>query len=67
LLALVSSHNFEIVRNYTYLHTILTNKNELKPQLEKNNYEYKLSIVCTLPPLKNQSGIRDEKNMSVRY
>ena len=29
------TYNFEIVKEYTYLGTILTNKNELRPEIEK--------------------------------
>jgi hypothetical protein len=34
----LGTYNFEIMRDYTYLGTILTNKNELGPELKKKNY-----------------------------
>jgi hypothetical protein len=37
----VGTYNFEIVKYYTYLFTVLTNKNELRPELEKKNYKCK--------------------------
>ena len=37
-------YNFEIVKDYTYLDKILTNKNELRPQTENKDYECKQSV-----------------------
>jgi hypothetical protein len=52
--------NFEIVKHCTYLAKILTNKNELRPEIEKRitnvNTAYELR-----PLLKSQSVIRAEK------
>jgi hypothetical protein len=31
----IGTYNFAIVKDYTYFHTILTNKNELIPEIEK--------------------------------
>jgi hypothetical protein len=31
----LGKHNFEIVKDCTYLGTSLTNKNELRPEIEK--------------------------------
>jgi len=31
----IGIHNFEIVNVHTYISTILTNKNEVKPEIEK--------------------------------
>jgi hypothetical protein len=31
----LSTCNFDIVKDYTYLDTVLTNENELKPEIEK--------------------------------
>jgi len=30
----LGTYNFEIVKDYTYIGTILTNKNELRPEIE---------------------------------
>jgi hypothetical protein len=44
----LGTHNFEIVKDYTYLGTILANKNEFRPEIEKRianaNRAY---ILCT--------------------
>jgi len=37
----IGTYNFEKVIYYTYLFTVLTNKNELRPELEKKNYKCK--------------------------
>jgi hypothetical protein len=37
----LSTCNFEIVKDCTYIGTILTNKNELRPEIVQNNYECK--------------------------
>jgi hypothetical protein len=39
-----NSYTFEIVKDYTHIAAILTNKSELRPEIEKNNYKYKYSI-----------------------
>jgi hypothetical protein len=31
----LATYNFEIVKDYTYLGTLLTNNNELRPEVEK--------------------------------
>jgi len=31
----LGTYNFAIVKDYTYFHTVLTNKNELRPEIEK--------------------------------
>jgi hypothetical protein len=34
----LGTYNFETMRNYTYLGTILINENELRPEIKKKNY-----------------------------
>jgi len=36
----LGTYNFEIVKNYTYLGAILTNKYELRPEIKKENYRF---------------------------
>ena len=56
----LGTFNFEIVKGFTYLGTILTNKNELRPEIEKeNNYE-RISI-STKEPICTQSRKLDTK------
>jgi hypothetical protein len=43
----LGTYNFEIVKDYTNLDKILTNKNELRPEIENKYYECKYSIQCT--------------------
>jgi hypothetical protein len=40
----LGTYNIEIVKDNTYLDTILTNKNELRPEIEKN-YELKIEHI----------------------
>jgi ribosomal protein S2 len=55
----LGTHNFETVKDYTYLGTILTNKKRIKTSELKKNYECKLSILGTSSsskqPISNQS------------
>lgn len=37
----IGTSNFEIVKYCIYLFTVSTNKNELRPELEKKNYKCK--------------------------
>jgi hypothetical protein len=37
----IGIYSLEIVQDYTYIGTILTNKNELRPEIEKNNFKCK--------------------------
>jgi len=34
----LGTYNFDIMRDYMYLGTILINKNDLRPEIKKNNY-----------------------------
>jgi len=43
----IGAYNFEIGKYYTYLFKVLTNKNELRPELEKKSYKCKYNILCT--------------------
>jgi len=36
----LGTYNFEIVKDCTFLGTIITNKNELKPDVAKKNYKF---------------------------
>jgi len=37
----LGTYNFEIVKDYTYIDKILTNKNGLRPEIENKDNEYK--------------------------
>jgi hypothetical protein len=37
----LGTFKFEIVKDYTYLDKILTNKNELRPEIKNEDYECK--------------------------
>ena len=37
----LGTYNFEIVKDYTYFGSIITNKNESRPETEKKDYECK--------------------------
>jgi len=39
----IGTYNFEKVKYYTYLFIVLTNKNVLRPELEKKNYKCRIS------------------------
>ena len=54
----LGTYNFEIVKDYTYLGTLLTNENELRPEVEK---EANRSYYALLPLVKGQSLLRAEK------
>jgi hypothetical protein len=58
------TYNFEIVKDYTYLGTILTNKNELRPETAKElriPIERTYSYYALLPLIKNQSVHSEHK------
>ena len=57
----VGTYNFEIVKHYTYLGTILTNKNDLRPEIEKKNYKCKHSILCTSSSAKESISTHSRK------
>ena len=58
----LGTYNFEIVKDYTYLGTILTNENELRRDIEK---ELRMPIQHTyhaiLPLIKSQSVYSEHK------
>jgi hypothetical protein len=52
----LGTYNFEIVTYYTYLFTVLTNKNKLRPELEKKRItNANRAYYALLPRQKNQS------------
>jgi hypothetical protein len=51
----IGTYNFEKVIYYTYLFTVLTNKNELRPELEKKITNANRAYYTLLPRQKNQS------------
>jgi hypothetical protein len=55
------TYNFEIVKAYTYLGTVLTNKNELRPEIEKRITNSNRAYYALLPVLKSQLALRAEK------
>jgi len=55
------------VEDYTYLQTILTNKNELRPETEKRTINAQRLYYALVPPLKRQSVLKAEKLKSVRH
>jgi hypothetical protein len=55
------TYNFEIVRDYTYLGTILTNKNELAPETEGRITNANRAYYALLLLPKSQSVLRAEK------
>ena len=60
----LGTYNFEIVKDYTYLGTVLTNKNGLKTGIEKElrmPVEHTYSYYALLPLLKNQSVYSEHK------
>jgi 5-hydroxyisourate hydrolase-like protein (transthyretin family) len=57
----IGTYNFEIVEDYTYLGTVLTNKNELRPEIEKRITNANRAHYALLPLLKSQSVCRAEK------
>ena len=49
------------MKNYSYFGTILTNKNELRPDIEKEITNANTAYYSLLPVLKNQSVLRAER------
>jgi len=54
------TYNVEIVKEYTYLGTILTNKNELRPEIEKELRTPKEHIYYALLPLRKSQSVYSE-------
>jgi hypothetical protein len=48
----LGTYNFEIVKNYTYLGAILTNKHELRPEIKKRNTDSNGAYYRLFPLLK---------------
>jgi hypothetical protein len=48
----LGTYNFEIVKDYAYFGTILTNKNELRPEIENRITHAKRAYYTLLPLLK---------------
>ena len=57
----LSTYNFEIVKDFTYLGTILTNKNELWPKTEKIITNANRAYYALLPLVKSQLVLGAEK------
>jgi hypothetical protein len=57
----LGTYNFEIVKDYTYLGTILTNKNQLRPEIEKIITNPNRGYYALLPLLKSRSVLGVEK------
>jgi len=57
--------NFEIVKDYTHLGTVLTNKSELRPQIEKIIRNASRSYYALVPLLKSQSEIRKKNHCDI--
>jgi hypothetical protein len=56
-----------MVRVYTYLGTILTNKNELRPEIEKRMFNANTAYYVLLSVPKSQSVLRAENNTDVQH
>jgi acyl-coenzyme A synthetase/AMP-(fatty) acid ligase len=57
----LGTYNFEIVKNYTYLGTALTNKSELALETEERITNANRAYCAPFPVLKSQSLPRAEK------
>ena len=57
----LGTYNFETVKDYTYLGTLLTNKNLLIPEVEKGITNASRAYYTLLPLAKSQSILRAEK------
>jgi hypothetical protein len=57
----LGTYNFEIVKDYTYLDTLQTNKNLLRPDVEKGIMNANRAYYAILPLVKSQSILRAEK------
>jgi len=55
-------YNFEIVKDYTYIGKILTDRTEPRPETEKKITNANRAYYALLPPLESQSVPRAEKN-----
>jgi hypothetical protein len=58
-------YNFEIVNDYTYFGTNLTNENELRPETEKRITNANRAYYALLPLLKSQSVLSGRKNKNL--
>ena len=57
----LGTYNFEVVKDYTYLGTIPTNKNELRPEIEKRIINANTAYYALLSLINSQS-IQSGKN-----
>jgi len=62
----LGTYNFEIVKDCTYLGTLLTNKNEFRPEVEKGITNANRVYYALLPLLKSQSVLKSRK-ISIRH
>jgi hypothetical protein len=53
------------VKDYTYLGTVLTNKNELRPEIENRNTHAKRACYTLLPLLKEPISTQSRKNKNL--
>ena len=59
----LGTYNFGIVKDYTYLGTIITNKNELRPEIEKRITRTKRAYYTLLRLLKEPISTQSKKNL----
>ena len=57
----LGTYNFEIVEDYTYLGTFLTNKNQLWSETEKELQTQIEHIICTSSSTKQSTSIQSRK------
>jgi hypothetical protein len=60
-------NNFEIVKDYTYLGTVLTNKNELRPEIEKRITNANRAYYALLPLLRVNQYLEQKKLKFIRH
>ena len=58
------AYNFEIVKGCTYLGTIITNKNELRPEIAENNHKCQQSMLCTSSSTAESLSTQSRKKQS---
>ena len=57
----IQTYSFEVVKEFTYLGTLITNNNELRPEIEKRIFNANRAYYALLPVLKSQAIYRTEK------
>ena len=59
----LGTYNFEIMKDYSCLATVLTSKKELRPEIETRITNAKRAYYALIPLLKSQSVLESERSI----